>query len=466
MEEVEIPIPEKFVPKIDFDIVENQEQAKEPPRITFLQLLQKMSLQDPAFSDSYGQIDMLSNKFTQKIVEEFLKTFFSFSGNQVTLLLIVKTQNTPRNPIASLSRDTRPFVQIALPFLQSAHLNLQPGKPGVIVAVLSKAASHAPISQIYFQNGIVQPLSGTNKVIVVETLVRVKNREAQHKEIFGEIFPGFVNEIDTLIVCGKKIVAENLFLRFLFFTKRENFISLLLLAEKSWDNHEINFWVADTNILDSISENSFDFYLVSGYFPDVLFLGSKKVMELSKSTTTKVLSLIPKNHSSILVVSEKGSQDLPRLLLENSFQITVLLSKGARTLTPHPALMVYPIPNSKDGQCAMKLEELKEILEKLLQTKKIEPRKKGFRIFCDQELLETWRNFEGFLNYQKIRMCKEKEKERERFLWWASLRGQQKEAINDKRKAAFLRIASPQITLSLPAVKRRRGDSLADGEDS
>ena len=107
---IEIPIPEKFVPKIDFDIVENQEQAKEPPRITFLQLLQKMSLQDPAFSDSYGQIDMLSNNFTQKIVEEFLKTFFSFSGNQVPLLLIVNTQNIPRNPIASLSRDTKPFV--------------------------------------------------------------------------------------------------------------------------------------------------------------------------------------------------------------------------------------------------------------------------------------------------------------------------------------------------------------------
>ena len=97
-------------------------------------------------------------------------------------------------------------------------------------------------------------------MIVVETLVRVKNREAQHKEIFGEIFPGFVNEIDTLIVCGKKIVAEHLFLRFLFFTKRENFISLLHLAEESWENHEINFWVADTNILDA-SDNSFDFYL-------------------------------------------------------------------------------------------------------------------------------------------------------------------------------------------------------------
>ena len=168
----------------------------------------------------------------------------------------------------------------------------------------------------------------------------------------------------------------------------------------------------------------------------------------------------------MLVVSEKGSQDFSRLLLENSFQIKVLSSKGATTLLSHPALMVYPIPNSKDGKCAMKPEELKEILEKLLQTKKIEPRKKGFRIFCDPELLETWRNFEGFLNYQKIRMCKEKEKEIERALWWTSLRGQQKDAINEKRKAAFLRISSPQITLSLPAVKRRRGDSLVDGEDS
>ena len=99
---------------------------------------------------------MISNKFSQKIVEEFVKAFFSFSENQVTLFFIIKTQNIPRNPIASLSRDTRPFVQIALPFLQSAHLNLQPGKPGVIVAVLSKIASHAPISQIYFQNGIVR----------------------------------------------------------------------------------------------------------------------------------------------------------------------------------------------------------------------------------------------------------------------------------------------------------------------
>ena len=183
------------------------------------------------------------------------------------------------------------------------------------------------------------------------------------------------------------------------------------------------------------------------------------MLELSKSTTTKVLSLIPKNHSSMLVVSEKGSQDFSRLLLENSFQIKVLSSKGATTFLSHPALMVYPIPNSKDGKCAMKLEELKEILEKLLQTKKIEPRKKGFRIFCDPELLETWRNFEGFLNYQKIRMCKEKGKAEEmgRSLWWTSLRGQQKDAINEKRKAAFLRISYPQITLSLPAVKRRRG---------
>ena len=339
---------------------------------------------------------MLTNNFTPKIVEEFLKTFFSFSGNQVTLLLIIKTQNIPRSPIAFLSRDTRPFVQIALPFFQSAHINLQPGKPGVIVAVLSKAASQAPTSQISFQNGIVQPLSGTNKVIVVETLVRLKNREAQHKEIFGEIFPRFVNEIDTLIVCGKKIVAEHLFLRFLFFTKRENFISLLQLAEESWENHEINFWVADTNIIDSISENSFDFHLVSGYFPDVLILGSKKVMELSKATMTKVLSLIPKNHSSMLVVSEKGSQDFSRLLLENSFQIKVLSSKGATTLLSHPALMVYPIPNSKDGKCAMKLEELKEILEKLLQTKKIEPRKKGFRIFVTQICLRLGETLKDF----------------------------------------------------------------------
>ena len=463
---IEVPIPEHFVPRIDFDLVENQEQAKEPPRLTFLQLIQKMSLNEPASLNSYGQIDMVSNKFTPKIVEEFLKSFFSLSGDQVTLLLILKTQNIPRSPLASLSKDTRPFVQVALPFLQSANLNLQPGKPGVIVAVLSKAASPTPISQIYFKNGIVQPLSGTNKVIVIETFVRVKNKESKHKEIFEEIFPGFKNEIDTLIVCGEKIFGEHLFLRFLFFTKRENLSLLLQLAEKSWENEKINFWVADTNVLDSICENSFDFSLVSGYLPDFLLSGSKKVMELSKLTTKKVLSLLPKNHTSMFIVSEKGSQDFFRLLLENSFQITLLSPKGAKTFLSAPALMVYPIPNSKDGKCAMNPEELKETLENLLQTKKIEPRKKGFRIFCDSELLETWRNFEGFLNYQKVRMCKEKEKERERSLWWTSLRGQQKDAINEKRKVAFLRIAAPQITLSLPAVKRRRSDSLGDHEES
>ena len=457
---IEVPISEIFVPKIHFDLVETEDQAKEPPRLTFFQLLQKINLADPSFSDiSYAQIDTISNKFTTKNIEEFLKSFlFTFQSNQVTLLLILKTQNIPRNPVACLARDTRPFIQMSLPFLTSVHLNLQPGKPGVLVAVLSKATSPAPISQVYFNHGIVQPLSGTSQVIGIETVIRIKGKEAQHKQAFSETFPGMEKEIDNLIVCGKKVIAECLFLRFIFFTRRENFSSLLKRAEESWENAEKSFWIADINLLDSICDPSFDFFLASGYIPDFLPSGAKKVMEISKSTTTKVLSLIPKNHSSLIIVTEKGTQDFSRSLLENSFKVFVLSSKGAKEIRSNSGLMVYPIPNSKDGKNVMSPEELKGILEQLLQTKKVEARKNGFRIFCDPETLETWRNFEGFLSYQKVRMCKEKEKERERSSWWTSLRGPQKDEINEKRRVSFLRLASPPVLPSLPGAKRRRED--------
>ena len=106
----------------------------------------------------------------------------------------------------------------------------------------------------------------------------------------------------------------------------------------------------------------------------------------------------------------------------------------------------------------MSSDELRGIIEHLFQTKNIESRKKGFRIFCDPETLATWRNFEGFLSYQKVRMCKEKEKENERFMWWISLRGEQKDEINEKRKASFLGISTSEITHLPPGVKRKRMD--------
>lgn len=457
---IEVPIPEIFVPKIHFDLVELEGEAKELPRMTFSQLLQKIYIEDPSFSDlcPYAQIDTISNKFTTKVLEEFLKSFFStLKLNTVTLVLIMKTQNIPRDPLAFLTRDTRPFVQISLPFLKSAHLNLQPGKPGVLVAVLYKEESTAPISRVYHKKGIVPALSGTNQVIGIETVVRVNDEETQHRQIFSQIFPGLGNEINSLIVCGKKVVAEYVLLRFIFFTKRENFSALSQLAEESWGREEKSFWIADINLLDSICGSSFDFFLLSGYLPDFLSSGTKKVIEISKLTTTKVLSIIPKNHSSLFIVTEKGTQDFCRLLLENSFKILVLSSKGAKEI-PSSGLMVYPIPNSKDAACVMSPEELKKILEQLFQTKSVESRNKGFRVFCDKETLETWRSFEGFLSYQKVRMCKEREKEKDRSRWWGSLRGQEKDKINEKRRVSLLRVDSSQITHSIPATKRRRDD--------
>ena len=93
-------------------------------------------------------------------------------GEQVTIVLLLKAQSIPRDPLPLLGRDVRPFLQISLPFLSSVHLNLQPGKPGVLVAVLSKVAVSEPISKVYFQNGIVQPLSGTSQIIGIETAIQ------------------------------------------------------------------------------------------------------------------------------------------------------------------------------------------------------------------------------------------------------------------------------------------------------
>ena len=464
---IEVPIPEKFVPKIDFELVENQDQARERHGVTFLQLLQRISLDDPSFTDPvFYQIDLVTNKINKKILEEFLKSFFTHQkGQHVTILLIFKTQNIPQNPLALLRRDIRPFVQISLLYLTSVHLNLQPGKPGIVVAVLSKIQCLEPISQVYFKNGIVQPLSGTNHIVGVETTVLIKNGEPQHKQIFAELFSGLTKAIDTLIVCGKKAFSDFILYRFIFFTKREKFSELCQLAEESWEREDRNFWVADINLLDTL-DSSFELFLISGASSNFIILGSKKVSGISKETSTKVLSIIPKNNSSLLIVKEKGvqGQDFITSLIENSLRVTQLGLKGAREIQSNPGLMVYPIPNSKDGQCTMSLEELQGIIKKLLQTDKAEQRQKGVRVFCDAETLATWRNFEGFLGYQKVRMCKEKEKESERMSWWTSLRGLQKDDINERRKAAFLRLMSPTST-NIPCVKRRRGSGAAHGRD-
>ena len=464
---IEVPIPEKFVPKIDFELVENQDQARERHGVTFLQLLQRISLDDKSFADpAFYQIDMVTNKINQKVLEDFLKSFFTHQkGQNVTILLIFKTQNIPQNPLTLLRRDIRPFVQISLLYLTSVHLNLQPGKPGIVVAVLSKIQCLEPISQVYFKNGIVQPLSGTNHIVGVETTVLIKNGEPQHKQIFAELFSGLTNAIDTLIVCGKKAFSDFIFYRFIFFTKREKFSELCQLAEESWEREDRNFWVADINLLDTL-DSSFELFLISGASSNFIISGSKKVSGISKETSTKVLSIIPKNNSSLLIIKEKGvqGQDFITALIENSLRVTQLGLKGAREIQSNPGLMVYPIPNSKDGQCTMSLEELQGILKKLLQTDKAEQRQKGVRVFCDAETLATWRNFEGFLGYQKVRMCKEKEKESERMSWWTSLRGVQKDEINERRKAAFLRLMSPPAT-NLPCVKRRRGSAAAHGRD-
>ncbi len=489
------------MPQITAELWES-EADRTPENLLFSEFLQMIQTRQEDKEEFY-LIDMtatkncdggneISNakKISSQSLHKFLSAYFQETKDRGTrLLILINTFSVPRDPLATLTKDMRPFVQIFLPFLQSAHVCIEPGEPCTISCVIGKAFSFHPILEIFYHGGLVPPLSGTRTCAFVEVGVLMSNNELQHKEICRVVLETRDHEEETTIPLGKWNIMTFTLYHFIFRTTRENLNTLTKKAILSWQEHDEIFWVGDIDVLDKVKDENMKFFVLTPDFspalpqpestivssssppssfpqssssrniiPQIVEI-SKKSLTVAQETATSVFALVPKKPTS-LILALKGTQNsfsefFTSLQKECPHRLHLLTTRGRREITPdfRNALMVYPIGPS------FCLQEMQQIIEKLLQAPKTEVRQKGIRVFCDPATTDTWRTFQGFLQGQRVRIRKEREKEADGFSWWGSLKESEKQQINDRRSIAFATFPAEIRPQALPlAGKRPRKD--------
>ncbi len=464
----------------------------------FLQIIQTSQENKEEFylidttAEDENQQEKNSKKISPPALQKFLFSYFQETkGNNTRLLILINTFSVPRDPLATLTKDTRPWVQTFLPFLRSAHMYIEPGEPCTMSCVICKSFSFPPISEIFYRGGLTPPLSGTRTCSFVEVVVLMRHNDRRHNDICRAVLEARDDEEDNMMIpLGKWSLMAFTLYHFILRTTRENFSTLTKKAITSWQGNDEIFWVADIDVLDKVTDENLKFFLLTPDFssappqlelatvssssppssvpqqsstdknlPQIVTL-SKKSLSLAQETSTPIFGLIPKRPASLILVIKGIQQSFSELFTtlqkECPHTLKLMTTRGWQEITPNfrNALMVYPAGKQRFG-----LQELQPTIEKLLQSPKTEVRQKGIRVFCDPAITDTWRTFQGFLQGQKIRISKEREKEGESRSWWSSLKETEKQQINDRRAIAFATLPFETRTQALPlAGKRPRKD--------
>ncbi len=460
-----ITLSRRLLPKIDFFLTFTENITETTfPISTFIEHLsasKELPKENPTLL-----LDLTAG-FETKVILNFFENFKkSENGLSATIVVALSALNVPRDPLAILRRDTRPFVLSFKPFVKQAvlHLSNDSSTSAFVLYFLSRTNPSPPTKKIMVNRGYTPTLIGGGKRVFLEAVFLSREEAKQHIDICREILFPLIEEetAETTIPLNKKVLADCTLFRFLFACKKENFEVLKEKSKKSFTSEA--FWLAPICLLDT-QEEAVEFFRVFLKEPtpipsaSLLLQLSSLVEQAAKETSTAILATIPTDQFSLLLAVKRPPSEFFSSLLLN-LQVQKLTTNGAQLL-PGSSLMVYPIPNRSGGKNSMTLEELKSTIQPMFIGSEIEKREKGLRIKCNQGTLETWRNFVGYIFHQKIRINKERENETERRLWWESLTEEKVRQINFTREHLLSLLEKDQISLfsSSSSFKRPRPDA-------
>ncbi len=444
-------VPKDLIPRIDFVL---SEKGPSDGVLDLLQLQTLFQTNDPSLRDAdhFLLIDMTRDEISKKSLSSFLECFAqSEVGKNLTLIYAMRTLNIARDPKIILKLDTSHHLNLLKPFTHSANLHLSP-KSAFLVCTASKNQRGIFSSKIFYEKGITtRPTDGGNKVLVEITTITDQGKN--HLEAFRELFSS-QSHVQGVIPCGKAQLEQKAMLKWLSVCEKSKILELKSRSKESIKKTN-PLWISEMHLFES-SEKDFDFLSLSFFEKkpknEVTLLLSEAALKAADEKQTRIYALTPSDPVSLLVIVDKNSFPFYSSLALSDIRIKILTQTGAQDITRSQknALVVYPV--SAKEALPLSLEELLPLLRTIFRQEKIEIRRKGLRVHCSPETLNTWRTFEGFISFQKVRMCKENENAEQRKSWWGGLREEERALVNEQRMRALSRFEEE----SEPKVKKRK----------
>ncbi len=164
----DLKIPKNILPKIDFFLQEEEEQ-RQPNKLGIAAFTSRLlanerfeGVENPTFL-----LDLSSDVDGKKILQLF-SAFTQSEGLGATIVVAMKASNVPRDPLATLRRNTKPYVNAFKPYVRAAllHLHERLHHLAFITFFVSKVSpSSTPTQKIFIDKGVTPALLGAKEDI-------------------------------------------------------------------------------------------------------------------------------------------------------------------------------------------------------------------------------------------------------------------------------------------------------------